>query len=108
MRLAILAFTVLALSGAAYAQDDNGGSGDNGAATTNEASSAEAPDPNDPFAIQLAEDEASCKLRGVDAQGLSFTCAGASGAPLARISSGGSADGSAYDSVEPDIVGNIR
>jgi len=74
MRLAILALTILTLSGAAYAQDENGGGGDNGAATTTAASSSQAPYPNDPFAIALAADEASCKLRGVDTVGL--PCAG--------------------------------
>ena len=36
MRLAILAFTVLALTGVAYAQDDNGGGGGDNTATPTE------------------------------------------------------------------------
>ena len=94
MRLAILAFAVLALSGAAYSQDDSGNGGDNTAITepSAAASSAEAPDPDNPFAITLAADAASCKLRGVDTHGL--PCAGQTSTSV--------------PSGEPESIGNVR
>ena len=63
MRLAILAFTVLALTGVAYAQDDNGGGGGDNAVTPTEAAApdeaaSEAPDTSDEASSEICADGA--------------------------------------------------
>lgn len=110
MRLAILALTVLTLSGGAYAQDDNGG-GDNDAAPP-DAASVEAP------ADEAVPEDVTCLLGGVTAAGAPCTAAPVAGAsdddPFANISW----EGTTYDSAstssapasggEPVAVGPIR
>lgn len=123
MRLAILALTFLALSGIAYAQDDHGNGGDDtAAAPTETAPAASAPDdaPSDAIADDATLTAAGCPT-GItmtacvaitntdpfaDVSWTSTTMDSPSSAPAPGVAPSG--DPSAYDSVEPDIVGNIR